>query len=250
MLWPALVLSATAGSQLTCSECAVVQEGIFNALKYNLSYYEQAAVVGTQETVTLEVGQVIWRMCESEPWKSVRYSETVEAACREFTRTHLDLATHEWKEKSADEYHDPALALRMKRKVCTLPDVDACSFDDMLDGYISPTDECALCEAIVHDLEKSVRTSRDAGAKPKSDPYFRLVAIMSQVCNELPMRHTIPKEARNNVLEACQDLWDEFEHVFLKLATRADSDFARGLCASELGLCAKPIEREAFKAEL
>ena len=234
MLWPALVLSATAGSQLTCSECAVVQEGIFNALKYNLSYYEQAAVVGTQETVTLEVGQVIWRMCEvcaggvhtlakrpseaeghtrtiavptapcaihsppcvaqSEPWKSVRYSETVEAACREFTRTHLDLATHEWKEKSADEYHDPALALRMKRKVCTLPDVDACSFDDMLDGYISPTDECALCEAIVHDLEKSVRTSRDAGAKPKSDPYFRLVAIMSQVCNELPMRHTIPKE--------------------------------------------------------
>ena len=64
MLWPALVLSATAGSQLTCSECAVVQEGIFNALKYNLSYYEQAAVVGTQETVTLEVGQVIWRMCE------------------------------------------------------------------------------------------------------------------------------------------------------------------------------------------
>ena len=64
MLWPALVLSATAGSQLTCSECAVVQEGIFNALKYNLSYYERAAVVGTQETVTLEVGQVIWRMCE------------------------------------------------------------------------------------------------------------------------------------------------------------------------------------------
>ena len=64
MLWPAHVLSATAGSQLTCSECAVVQEGIFNALKYNLSYYEQAAVVGTQETVTLEVGQVIWRMCE------------------------------------------------------------------------------------------------------------------------------------------------------------------------------------------
>ena len=52
------------------------------------------------------------------------------------------------------------------------------------------------------------------------------------------------------MLEACQDLWDEFEHVFLKLATRADSDFARGLCASELGLCAKPIEREAFKAEL
>ena len=59
-----------------------------------------------------------------------------------------------------------------------------------------------------------------------------------------------PSQARNNVLEACQDLWDEFEHVFLKLATRADSDFARGLCASELGLCAKPIEREAFKAEL
>lgn len=52
------------------------------------------------------------------------------------------------------------------------------------------------------------------------------------------------------MLEACQDLWDEFEHVFLKLATRADSDFARGLCASELGLCAKPMEREAFKAEL
>lgn len=52
------------------------------------------------------------------------------------------------------------------------------------------------------------------------------------------------------MLEACQDLWDEFEHVFLKLATRTDSDFARGLCASELGLCAKPIEREAFKAEL
>ena len=133
-------------------------------------------------------------VAQSEPWKSVRYSETVEAACREFTRTHLDLATHQWKEKSADEYHDPALALRMKGEVCTLPDVDACSFDDMLDGYISPTDECALCEAIVHDLEKSVRTSRDAGAKPKSDPYFRLVAIMSQVCNELPMRHTIPKE--------------------------------------------------------
>lgn len=196
---------------------------------------------------------------QEEPWKSLRFSDNLEAACRTFTKDHVDLATSLWKDKSADEYKDPALALQMKRALCTAPDIGACSHEELPDAYkmISAKKECTLCQvsgaplgprdahrpwpstvlargraagrppspsclsvthgrrshkralhplaaqAMVGDMHRTVRASRDAGAKVKSDPYFRLVGLMAPVCDELPMRHSIRREVQKIVL--CPD---------------------------------------------
>ena len=44
-----------------------------------------------------------------------RHEASLNKACKRFVKAHVDLATNYWKEKSTDDYKQPALALRMKR---------------------------------------------------------------------------------------------------------------------------------------
>jgi len=133
----------------------------------------------------------------------------------------------------------------MKRSVCANAQIDACGVDELPNEYSPLTaDECDMCEALVIDLYQMVSSSVDRPNKAKTDPYFRLVGMMSEVCDELPMRHPIRKAERGPLLESCQDFWDEHEHTLLKLALKHDASFAQGLCSDVLDLCDGSIPKD------
>ena len=148
-----------------------------------------------------------------------------------------------------DKEWDGALALRMKRAVCPNPDVNSCALDQLPSDY-EPLrkDECAVCHAVVSDLFGLVRTSRERPQSSKSDAYYRLVAQMSNVCEELPMRHALRTADRPGVVELCEDLWDEHETVLSRLALERGEAFAASLCADELEVCDESTPHEALFA--
>jgi len=230
-------------SALSCGQCSVIQEAIQRTIMHNISAFERKAHAGTQTTATIQIGQLIWHVCESEPWRAQRHSSDLQSACRDFVKQHVDHATRLWKEKSVEEYKDPALALSMKRSVCTSGEVDACEPDQLPDGYrpLGP-DECDVCEALATDLYAMVSRSADRPTKASTDPYFRLVVKMSEACDDLPMRHSIRKQDRVNVLETCQDLWEEYEGTLTKLALKREESFARGICSTSIDLCDDPLD--------
>ena len=93
----------------------------------------------------------------------------------------------------------------MKRAVCTHTDLGSCD-SSALPGDYTPLrpDECAVCEAVVSDLFGLVRFSRERPITAKNDNYFRLVGLMGNICEELPMRHSIMLQQRDSVHEMCQ----------------------------------------------
>ena len=51
---------------MTCEQCVAIQEGIHRTINHNISALETKAMSGTQTTERIEIGQLIWRMCDSE----------------------------------------------------------------------------------------------------------------------------------------------------------------------------------------
>jgi len=222
---------------LSCGECGVIQEAIQRSMAANISALAEKSLAGTQQTATIMVGQVIWRVCSSDTWREHRYRDSLDTACRAAIDEHLDTWTKHWEGKTTDEYTDPLLALRMKRAACTA--VDACGFDELPSDY-SPLrpDECAVCRALASDIFGMVRFSREAPKSAKtSDSFYRLVTLMGHACRDMPMRHAIRPEQRESVVLLCEDLWDEHEGAFSKLALKRDESFAMALCSEHLELC-------------
>lgn len=240
--------ATTVAGALSCGECATLQEGIWRSINHNISDIEQKAMAGTSTTATVEIGQIIWRVCESKAWKEERHTASLTASCKQTVREHVDTITNYWKEKSTEEYKDISLALRMKRAVCPNPEINACALEQLPSDY-EPLrkDECAVCHALVSDMFGMVRHSRDRPKSSKSDAYYRLMGRLGGACGDMPMRHAMRAKERQDVLELCEEVWDEHEGMFAKLTTLpGDDEFARNLCADELGLC----EEEMSVAQL
>ena len=226
-------------SALSCGECVTMQESIWRSIGLNITDLEAKAVAGSSTTATVEIGQIIWHVCGSDTWKEQRYLDSFTAACKETVREHVDTMTNYWKEKSSDEYKEMNTALRMKRAVCPNPEIHACQLDHLPSDY-EPlrNDECDVCHAIVSDVFGMVRFSRDRPKSAKSDAYFRVVNKLSNVCQDLPMRHPMRANEKQDVLDLCEDVWDEHEATFLKIALKPNNfDFASNICADELALC-------------
>ena len=248
MLFVAL-FAAAAGDDFTCGDCTVIQEAIQRSIANNISHFEEKSVGGSTATVTVEVGQIIWHLCKSDAWTSQRYQPALTKTCRRETRKHVDLMTNYWKEKTTEEYKDPAFALRMKRAVCPNQDVGACSLDTLPSDYEPLTpDECDVCRAITADIFGIVRFSRDRPTNAGSDAYFRLAGQMSSVCQDMPMRHAIRQEKRQAILEMCEDLWDEHEGAFSRMALHRDASYAAAICSDHAELCDEPTSREELYA--
>lgn len=229
--------------KVTCGECMTIQEAIRQSIVYNITAMEKKATPGSTQSATVEIGQIIWKLCGSDAWKEARLQSSFTTACKAFVKHYTDLATNYWKEKSSEEYKDNTLALRMKRAVCANPDVGACELDELPSDYepLRP-DECAVCRAVVGDVFYMVARSRERPTEgKKSDAYFRLVGQLGQVCDQLPMRRAIRNEERDGVTEICDDVWDEHESSFLKLALQRDEEFALSLCSDELEICDDPM---------
>ena len=91
-----------------------------------------------------------------------------------------------------------------------------------------------------------------------------------QVCDDLPMRHPIQPDKRDDVLEACQacyfarrpawcrsqrgalvpqDFWEEYEDDFVKMIFDRSAAFALSLCSEVVEVCEadmSPSELFAF----
>ena len=92
---------------VSCGQCTVIQEAIQRAIIENITAYEKQAHAGTQTTARIEIGHLIWRVCDGAPWKAQRYHSELQAACSYFVKQHVDHATNFWKDKTVDEYKDP-----------------------------------------------------------------------------------------------------------------------------------------------
>ena len=232
---------AQAKKPLTCGQCIALQEGIYRSINRNITALEQRNTAGVTSSATIEIGQIIWHLCGSEPWRQVRPNDALVDACETHQRPHTDLMTEYWKEKSTEEYHDQALALRMKRAVCPNPEIDACSLDDLPDDYtpLNPKSDCAICQAVTADVFGIIHTSRERPTKKQKhgDNFIRMAALISEVCEDLPMRHPIRPEQRANVLEACQDFWEDHEDSFVKMIFERTPQFALSLCSEQLDAC-------------
>ena len=99
---------------VTCEQCVAIQEGIHRTINHNITALETKAISGTHTTERIEIGQLIWRMCDSESWKEQRHHDELTAACRSFAKVHVDVATRYWQEKSSDEYKDHVLGLQAR----------------------------------------------------------------------------------------------------------------------------------------
>ena len=62
-----------------------------------------------------------------------------------------------------------------------------------------------------------------------------------QVCTDLPMRHEIRSAKRSEVLDACVDLWDDYESTLSKMALKRDLAFARSIC-TEVDTCPSMLD--------
>lgn len=237
--------SAAAADKIACGACLAMQETIWRSIHHNITALEVASAAGHTQTATVEIGQIIWHLCDSDTWKEQRYAEWLNAACGPAARDHVETMTNYWKEKTTDEYKDRATALRMKRAVCPNSEVAKCRLEDLPNDY-SPlrVDECGVCKAIVSDIFGTVRFSRErpTSSKPnkresRDDNYFRLLGHMSRVCDDLPFRHAFRAEEKDAVSEMCEDIWDEHESTFQSLALKRKPDFAAAVCSSGLDIC-------------
>ena len=226
---------------LTCGQCIALQEGMYRSINRNITTLEQRNTAGVTSSATIEVGQIIWNLCGSESWRQTRPNDALVDACETHQRPHTDLMTEYWKEKSTEEYHDKALALRMKRAVCPNPEIDACSLDELPDDYtpLNPKSDCAICEAVTADVFGIIHTSRERPTKKQrhGDNFLRIAALIGEVCDDLPTRHPIRPEKRDDVLEACQDFWEEHEDTFFKMVFDHTPQFALSLCSEQLDAC-------------
>jgi hypothetical protein len=228
--------AANASASLSCGHCLAIQESIHRSINANISAYERRVHAGSQTTETIQIGQIIWHVCGSDAWNSQRFSETIGASCKQHVRKHVDMMTEFWQGRSAEEYKDGALSLRMKRDVCTHDNLQSCSHAQLPDTYMPlRPDECSICEAIVSDVFGIISNSRERPKSSKHDNYFRLVGLMGSVCEEMAMRHpTANVRDSQAVLENCQDLWEEHEATFSRMALERTDAFAREICSSQV----------------
>ena len=87
--------------------------------------------------------------------------------------------------------------------------------------------------------DPTIDTSRERPTKKQKhgDNFIRMAALISEVCEDLPMRHPIRPEQRGNVLEACQDFWEDHEDSFVKMIFERTPQFALSLCSEQLDAC-------------
>ena len=67
-----VALCPAAVAAFGCGECMVVQEGIQRSILHNITALEKKATLGTSETATVQIGQIIWHMCDSAAWQGQR----------------------------------------------------------------------------------------------------------------------------------------------------------------------------------
>ena len=123
------------------------------------------------------------------------------------------------------------------------PEIDACSLDELPDELpddyapLNPKSECSICQAVTADVFGIIHTSRERPKKKHGDNFFRIVGLIAAVCEDLPMRHPIQPTQRDDVLEACQDFWDDNEDSFVKMVFNRSPEFALSLCSEALDVC-------------
>lgn len=81
------------------------------------------------------------------------------------------------------------------------------------------------------------RSSRERPKKKQGDNFYRAVGLIGEVCDDLPMRHPIQPNKRDDVLEACQDFWEEYDDAFVKMIFDRSAQFALSICSEHLELC-------------
>ena len=59
-----LLLPGIGGGAFSCGECLTLQEGIQKSIVHNISDLEAKAQVGSANTATVEIGQIIWSVCD------------------------------------------------------------------------------------------------------------------------------------------------------------------------------------------
>ena len=127
-------------------------------------------------------------------------------------------------------------AAQMKRAVCPNPEINACASS----SCYRTTSRCARTSAARHACCRRCSAwcaTRGTGYSSKSDAYYRLMGRLGGACGDMPMRYAMRVMGeRQDVLELCEEVWDEHEGMFAKLTTLpGDDEFARNLCADELG---------------
>ena len=257
--------------------CMVLQEGVQRALMQNISAIASGRSGGISANTELPLRGIIRSVCASESWTARRFLSRFDRACakligdpdRDIERNKTPKDTYrftlyQWREQSAvlnapsNENmliygEDPGLALRMKRAVCG--DNGEYSLGVCSEAELPPAtwaadtcvaaNPCEMCRAIVAGAVGVVQQSRERPKVTAGQEYDALVARMAGVCEEMPMREPIAE--RGVALEACQDMWEEHEQAFLRLAVDRSLESARDVCSATLGLCdAKLTPRQVF----
>ena len=97
-------MCAAVQAKLSCGHCLSIQESIQRSIIANISSYERRVHAGSEKTETIQIGQIIWHLCDSDAWKAQRYSDAASASCTQHVRKHVDMMTKFWQEKSTQEY--------------------------------------------------------------------------------------------------------------------------------------------------
>lgn len=88
-----LCACASGAAVMSCGECCTLQEVIARSIVTNISALEKSAIAGSSSTATVEIGQIIWKVCGSDAWKEARLQESFDTACKAAIAEHTDLMT-------------------------------------------------------------------------------------------------------------------------------------------------------------
>ena len=106
----AAALSGARAGKLSCGHCIAIQEGIYRSIRHNVSAVERSTHAGLDIKKTIEIGQIIWHLCDSDAWTMQRHSSELVTSCREHVRPQVDTMTNHWKGHNAETYKDSVRA--------------------------------------------------------------------------------------------------------------------------------------------
>lgn len=264
----------------SCAVCMVLQESVGRSIRLNISALASGKAGGLSSSLHLPLRDIIRTICSSEAWTSRNFNVRFAKACSKFIgdpnrdierkKTPKDtfrFTLFRWREQSAainapsgenqNIFGDPSLALRMKRAVCgdSGPySLGVCSEDELppiswLPGQGIAEHPCEMCRAIVAGTVGVVQQSRERPSVAAGLDYHALTSRMLSVCEDIPMREPIAEVAA--AFEKCQDMWEQYEPAFLRLAVDRSFSYARSLCSNTLNVCAGNLTaRQVYALDL
>ena len=70
------------------------------------------------------------------------------------------------------------------------------------------------------------------------------------MCAELPMRHAFRPKEKDDVFEMCEELLDDNEGQFQRLAVKRDKAYASTFCSEELDICEDAIPLAQLRVQM